>query len=242
MDGRLAPTSPRRAALIAGVGYLAIFVLAIFANFFVIDGLLVPGDAATTFANVAESPLLFRAGIFSFLIVFVLDVAVAWALYVLFRSVSEDLSLLTAWFRLVYTVFLGVAAIFLFAALQLTGGSEYLSSFDPGQLGTQVLLHIDAFNYAWLVGLACFGVHLLMVAYLLSASGSAPRLLGWVLAVAGAAYVIDTSAHTLLANYDDYATVFLAIVAIPSVVGELWFAFWLLLRAGTDETAVAAGE
>ena len=54
--------SPRRAAIIAGIGYAAIFVLAIFANFFVREGLVVAGDAAATFANIAESETLFRAG------------------------------------------------------------------------------------------------------------------------------------------------------------------------------------
>jgi hypothetical protein len=47
--------SPRRAALIAGIGYLIIFVLAIFANFFVVEGLVVPGDATATVDNITGS-------------------------------------------------------------------------------------------------------------------------------------------------------------------------------------------
>jgi hypothetical protein len=234
MTIQLTETSPRKAARIAGVGYLIIFVLAIFANFFVRTGLVEQDDAAATFANIAESEFLFRTGIVSFLIVFALDVLVAWALYVVFKRVSKGVSLLTAWFRLVYTVFLGVAVIFLFLVLQMVGGAEYLAAFDAGQLDAQAMLLLDAFNYTWLIGLAVFGIHLMLVGYMMLASRIAPRILGIVLAVAGAAYVVDTTAISLLANYADYENVFLAIVAVPSVVAELAFAVWLLRGGGVQ--------
>ncbi|MFV9672988.1 MAG: DUF4386 domain-containing protein [Acidimicrobiia bacterium] len=238
MTSRIAETSPRVAARIAGIGYLIIFVLAIFANFVVREGLIDPDDAATTFANIADSEFLFRAGIVGFLAVFIVDVVIAWALYILFKSVNKELSLLTAWFRLVYTVFLGVALIFFFVVLDLVSGAGYLSAFEPGQLDVQVMLLLNAFNYAWLIGLAGFGIHLMLLGYLLLASDSAPRVLGILLAIAGAAYVFDTVANALLSSYAEYETVFLLIVAVPSVVAELWFAVWLLARGGVRQEAL----
>ncbi len=237
MTSRIAETSPRSAALIAGVGYLAIFGLAIYANFFVRTGLVEPNDAAATFSNISDSEFLFRTGLVSFLIVFILDVVIAWALYVLFKAASKQLSLLTAWFRLVYTVFLGVALIFFFGVLQLVGGAGYLTAFEPGQLDAQVMLLLEAFNYAWLIGLACFGVHLILIGYLMLASGLAPRVLGVLLAVAGIAYLIDTFAYALLSSYADYEAAFLVIVAVPSVVAELAFTVWLLARGGLPQEA-----
>jgi hypothetical protein len=135
----------------------------------------------------------------------------------------------TAWFRIVYTVFLGVAVIFSYQALQLISGAQFLTVFDTGQLEAQALLALDTFNSTWLIGLLAFGVHLVLLGWLLLKSHAAPRLLGYVLMVAGAAYVADTTAHTLLSNYVDYETVFLAIVAIPAVIAEGWMALWLLL-------------
>jgi hypothetical protein len=234
MTTRVPEVTPRRAALIAGAGYVAIFVLAVFANFVVIGGLIESGDAAATAANIMESEGLFRAGLVAFTIVFVVDVVVAWALYVLFRSLSRDLSLLTAWFRLVYTVLLGVALIFSFVALQLLSGADYLSVFGPGQVDAHALLAVDAFNYAWLIGLVCFGIHLILLGYLVVASGWTAKSLGYVLMVAGSAYIVDTLARALIADYSDVENLFLAIVAIPSVVGELWFTVWLLRKAGMD--------
>lgn len=241
MTSRLPETSPRRAALTAGIGYLVIFALAIFANFFVRTGLVESGDAAATAMNIRDSEGLFRAGLVAFLVIFLVDVVVAWALYVLFRSVQRDLSLLTAWFRIVYTVFLGVALIFFFVALQLLSDAAFLTAFDPAQLDAKTLLSLDAFNYAWLVGLAAFGVHLILLGWLSVESGFVPRLLAYVLMLAGAAYILDTVAHGVLASYADYETLFLVIVAVPSVIGELWLTLWLLVRGGKEPAAMEAG-
>lgn len=229
--------SARRYALIAGIGYVVLFVMAIFANFFVREGLVVAGDAAQTAANIAESERLFRAGMVGFMIIFLVDVIVAWALYVLFKKANENLSLVTAWFRIVYTVFLGVALIFFFQALQLLDRAEFLSVFSPEQINAQALVAIDTFNSTWLVGLLAFGVHLVLLGALVIQSKWAPKALGYVLMVAGVAYVADTLAHTLLSNYADVESVFLVIVAIPSVLAEGWFGLWLLFRGGKHQVA-----
>lgn len=224
--------SPRRAGQLAGVGYVLLFVLGIFANFFVRESLIVGNDPALTAANIAESQGLFRLGLVSFLAIFVVDVVVAWALYVLFRSYRADLSLVAAWFRLVYTVFLGVALVFFFQALQLLSNAEFLSTFDPAQLEAQALVALDTFNSTWLIGLVAFGIHLVFLGYIIVKSGFASKILGYVLIIAGTAYVVDTVAHSLLSNYQDYEMLFLAIVAVPSIVGEGWFGLWLLIKGG----------
>lgn len=230
-------TPRRRIALLAGISYLAVFALAIFANFFVRAGLVDPTDPAATFTNIADSEALFRSGLFSFLIVFLLDVAIAWALYVLFKSANKELSRLTAWFRLAYTVFLGVALIFFFLVLELASGGGQ-SAFGTGLAQAQVTLLLEAFNYTWYIGLAAFGIHLVLVGYLLRTSAMAPRLLSTLLMVAGAAYLIDTTAISLLSNYSDFENIFLAMVALPSVVGELALAIWLLRGANTRQPVV----
>jgi hypothetical protein len=242
MTNQVTETSPRRAALIAGVGYLFLFFLAIYANFFVREGLVDPDNAAATFTNIADSEMLFRAALIAFLIIFVLDIAIAWALYVLFKTVSQQLSLVTAWFRVVYTVFLGVALIFFFGVLQIIDGADFLNSFDQGQLDAQVAMLLEAFNYAWLIGLASFGVHLVLIGYLILSSKIASRALGIVLAVAGVAYMADTVFYTILPNYSEYENLFLAMVAVPSVIGELAFTIWLLARAGKPQVPSSALE
>lgn len=222
--------SPSAAARLAGWGYVAIFFLGVFANFFVLSRLVESGDPAVTLGNISDEEGVFRAGLVSFLVVFILDVAIAWALYVFFRGVGRDLSLLTAWFRLVYTVFLGVALVSFFLVLQLLNDEALQRASGAGQVDALVSLLLDAFNYAWLIGLACFGVHLILLGYLVLRSLNVPSVIGALLIVAGGAYLIDTLAHAMLASYEDYKDLFTAIVAIPAVVGEMSFALWLLLR------------
>jgi hypothetical protein len=241
MESTISRITERRAALLAGSGYLVLFFLAIFANFFVRSGLVDPDSVSVTYANITDSEGLFRAGMVAFLAVFVIDVGIAWALYLLFRRQRPEVSLLTAWLRLVYTVMLGVALVFLFLVVDFVSGQSSLEAFDLPQREAQVGLLLDAFNYAWLIGLVAFGVHVILLGYLTASTRAAPRALSVLLVVAGSAYIVDTLANALLPSYDDYASLFLAIVAIPAVIAELWFTFWLLFKGGTGGTPESVG-
>lgn len=226
---RPADAFPRsRAARIAGVSYLVMFVLAIFANFVVREGLIEPGNAAETVANISGSIGLFRLGLMAFVVIFVLDVVIAWALHVVFRDVNRDVSLAAAWFRLVYTVLLGVALVSMFQVLHLLGG-ESLGFLTSEQVNAQTMIELASFESAWLIGLVAFGIHLAMVGMLIVRSSLVARALGYVLIAAGVAYVLDTVARGLLADYDAVAGVFLVVVALPSMIGEGWLGLWLLL-------------
>ena len=217
----------RRAARIAGISYLAMFLLAIFANFVVRDGLIESGDAAGTVANISESIGLFRLGVVAFLAIFVLDVVIAWALNIVFRDVNRDLSLATAWFRLIYTALLGVALVPLFQVVQILGG-ESLGFLSSDQVTSQTMIELASFESTWLIGLVAFGIHLVMLGVLILRSGWVARALGFVLVVAGLAYVLDTLARGLLADYEAVAGLLLVAVALPSMIGEGWLGLWLL--------------
>jgi Domain of unknown function (DUF4386) len=219
-------TSGRTAARWAASGYLAIFVLAIFANFLAFAPVVQPGDATATADALRDSETSFRLGATAFLAIFLVDVVIAWALYALFRPVHRDLSLAAAWFRLTYTVVLGAALAFLFAALWLVDSpTAFGGASDEG-----ILLALQIFDFTWVAGLAAFGVHLLLIAVLLLRA-QGPRWIASLMMAAGAAYVADTVAHLVLSDYESYAGVFLAIVGIPSILGELSFTGWLLLVA-----------
>ncbi len=220
-----APLTPlRRIARIAGVSYLLMFALAIVANFLVLEGLVVEGDPLATTANIADSPGLMRTGILAFLLIVLLDVTLAWALQVVFRSVSRDWSIVMAWFRLGYSVILGVALVFLVQAL----ASATTAGASTDAQAMQTMQSIEAFQTTWLLGLSLFGVHLVLLGALVARSDFAPRVLGYILAFAGVAYVGDTVAHLALPDYSAVSGLFLALVAVPSMVGEGWLGIWLL--------------
>ena len=106
-------------ARVAGLMYLLVALLAPFAEFFVRKGLIVPGDPAATAANVVASESLFRAGFASDLAVFVMEVALAAVLFVLFRPVSRPLALVMAFARLAMATVLGFNLLHMLTGLQL---------------------------------------------------------------------------------------------------------------------------
>lgn len=233
MTHRAEDISPRTAARVAGAGLLAMAVLALFADFYVLERLVVVGDAATTVANIGDNEGLFRLGTAGFLIVAILDVVVALALYVFLKPVSERLAMLAAALRLAYAAILGIALVNLAQASALIGGDEYRAVLEPNRLHAQVMLFLDAFDYGWRrVGLVFFGLHLLVLGYLILKSDYVPSLLSVLLMAAAAGYLTDSFANILLPNYADYETAFLLIVAIPALIGELSLTFWLLFRGG----------
>jgi hypothetical protein len=220
---RSTDVSLRTAALVAGLGLLVMAILAAFANFYVLPNLVVPGDAKGTADNIMASGGLFRIGICSFLVAAVLDVVVAWALYVLLKPVNRSLSLLAAWFRVVYAAIFAMAISNLISALLLLNGSAYLNAIETDQLQAQAMFFLSAFDYGWEIGYAFFGLHLVILSYLVFRSGYMPRWLGLLLTLAGLGYLVDTFGKLLLPNYT-------LTIAQFTFVGELLLLIWLLWK------------
>ncbi len=200
--------SARTFALIAGGSYWIIFFAAIFANFFVLESL-----AIDPLAIVQQSHALVRAGIMAFMITVVFDVIVAWALYELFKE--HPLSVLSTLFRMMHAAIMGVAIFALPAVFTLNNNEE-------------ILKQVDTFNTIWLLGLFFFGIHIILLGKIIAK----PKIIAFFLIIAGIMYMMDTAAHFALPNYEAYASIFLALVAIPSIFGEMSFAIWLLIKGG----------
>ncbi|HKA67794.1 MAG TPA: DUF4386 domain-containing protein [Actinomycetes bacterium] len=232
MVGRTVVMSQRQVALIGGFAYVAISALALFANFLVLERLVDPDDAATTVGNIVTSEVLFRSGIAAFLIVFILDVVVAWALYVVFSRANRELSLLAAWLRVVYAAVASTALLSLLVVVQIVDDTGYATAFVEGERNAQAMLFLDAFDYGWSIGLVIFGAHLLILGLVIVKSAFAPRLMGILVALAGLGYLLDNLARVLFPNYQDYEGLFLLLVAIVAIPAEFWLTGWLLFRGG----------
>jgi hypothetical protein len=201
----------RTLSIIGGTSYLIIFFAAIFANFFALESII-----KAPIETVENNDLIVRISIIAFLITVVFDVIVAWALRELYRN--HSLTVLSTYFRMMHAAIMGVAISALPLALK-----------ETTQDG--ILLQVETFNYIWLIGLFFFGIHIL----LLSKIAIIPRIIKVFLAIAGVMYIVDTIAHFSLSNYSDFASVFLILVAIPSIFGEMSFALWLLIKGGNTE-------
>ncbi len=221
--------SLNKIAKITGIGYLVIFITGFYSNFFVIQNLIAPGEAELTVKNIIENELLFRSGILGFFIMVIADLLLAWTLYLFLKPVNEKLSLLSAWLRLVNATIFGFALVYLLNVLQLLKDTQYAILGLDFQ-NAQVMLSFGSFNYTWLIGLIFFGLHLLVLGYLIIKSGYIPKFLGVLLIIAGIGYLIDSFANFVIPNYSDFADLFMLIVMLPGIIGELSFTLWLLFR------------
>lgn len=221
-------SSLRTYARIAGVLYLVIIVCAGFSEGFVRSSLIVPGDADGTVANIMASEMLYRIGFVCDLIAFMSDAAVAVLLYVLLRPVSKPLSMVAASFRLLaHPAIATVNLLNHFAVLLLLRGSEYLSAFAPEQLNALVMVMLNAHHYGYLIGGAFFGIHCLLLGYLLTRSDLFPGWLGVLLIVAAFGYLIESFGGFLFPGHE---AVYLMIVLVPASVAELSLCGWLLIK------------
>lgn len=216
----------QRAARLSGVAYLVMFVLALVASATVMTRVVDLEDPQDAWAAVASGPGLVRAGALALLVVVVLDVVLAWGLHVILRRVDRDVSLAAAWFRLAYSAVLAVAVAQLLVVLRLVDGAAGPAS-DATVLAAASAL--ESFHATWMLGLALFGMHLVLVGVLLRRSRLTPAWMGPLLVVAGSAYVLDTVLRIALPDYDAVSATMLVVVAVPSVVGEVGLGVWLLV-------------
>jgi hypothetical protein len=212
----------RKIAFTAGCGLLLMALLAPFANFVVLQKLVVP-DATVTANNIMASEGLFRSGIAAFLVVIILDIVVAWALYVLLRRVNETIALLAAWLRLAFAAVFAYALVNLLDAVQMLGDTES-STLQPEQLHAQARASIASFDNGWQIGLAIFGFHLLGLGFLLIHSADFPRFLGVLVMVSGGGYLADSFGTILIPDYQ-------LTVAVFTFIGEALLIPWLFWKS-----------
>jgi hypothetical protein len=91
------------------------------------------------------------------------------------------------------------------------------------QRQAQALARIDAFGDVWNAALVLFGLHLLVLGYLAHRSRFVPRVIGVLLAVAGAGYVVDS----VVAVVAPHA---LPTLSTLTFLGEFLLALWLVTR------------
>src|SRR5919199_5120052 len=227
MPDRAPGTSPQLYAKVAGVIWLIVAILAPFAEFFVRQRLIVPGNVAATADNIVASESLFRAGFASDLVVFVIEVGLAAVLFVLFRPVSPILALVMSFARLAMVTILGLNLLNMFTALQLLTGPEYAAAFDQPQLQSLAYVFLNAQSYGYALGMAFFGLHLGVLGYLVYRSGFLPRILGILMVLSALGYLADSFTGFLVPQYSDTLAV---VVVVTALIGELPLTLWLLVK------------
>ena len=204
--------SLRTAALAAGVGLLLMAILSPIAYLNTFQSLVEFDDVALTAQNILNSSGAFQICIILLFTVALLDIIVAWGLYILLIPTNKNLSTLAALLRVIY------AGIFIFAISKL-----YLALQVITADGIQTMFHLKAFQSIWDMALILFGFHLLVLGYLAFKSGYIPKWLGSLIALASVGYIVDGLGKVISPNYS-------LNIAQFTFIGEVFLIFWLLWR------------
>ena len=216
-------TSLRKIAVITGIGLLIMAVLAPIVHMNIFPSIIITGDAQTTAINLKDSLFFFRIGILFFLIVAILDIIVAWGLYILVKPANKNISLLAAWFRILYAAILVVSLNNLLNIFQFTDNSIFLNVFDQNQANTQILYLFNSFQSLWDFSMILFSIHLLILGALMLMAKYIPKFLSILLIIAGIGYLIDGVGNILFVNYNFQ-------IAMFTFIGEVIMIFWLFWK------------
>jgi hypothetical protein len=220
--------SQRTAAKIAGFTGLFAFAIVVFANYALLNPLIVPGNAAETARNLVAHETQVRVIATCFLAYSASVIVLLAALYVILKPVNRGLALVGALFRLVFAFLWLLTTLNLLGALRLLGSASYLQVFEADRLQALARLSLAANFDDYYAGLPFFGLAATVCAYLWLKSNYIPKGL--------AAFGVISSAWCVICAF-----VFLIFPHFNKIVNDYWFdspmaifelvlSFWLLFK------------
>jgi Domain of unknown function (DUF4386) len=229
-------SSTKQQARVAGLLYLVLALIAPIGLLYVPGKLIVFENATATADNIRASEWLLRIGIASELIHQIIGVFLVLALYRLFKAVNET----HAKQMVILGALVSVPIVFVnvlneIAALVLVHGADFLSVFEKPQLDSLAYLFLRLHSQGITVASIFWGLWLFPFGMLVIRSGFIPRVLGFLLMIAGAAYLASAFATLVLPQYAPLV----GQVALPLEAAELPIIFWLVIWGAKTRPADA---
>lgn len=218
---------PKAYARAAGALYLLIILLGGFSEGYVMNTLVVSGDAAATARNIMAASGLWRLSVAGDLIVPLIAVPQLWIIYHLLKPAGRSLALLFVFLEIVSLSVESVSKLFLLMILPMLENVAYGHVFQSQQLFALTSMMLGAHNTCFNIALLFFGPDCFVTGYLIYRSGYFPKIIGALLALAGLAYTIGTLAFFLAPTFGDLISLPVQLVAL---IGEASFCLWLLAR------------
>jgi len=185
------------------------------------------GNATATINNIMAHQMLFRLGIVANIIGQIIFIFLVLALYRLFKEVDKGQARL-----MVALVIASVPITFMIilnqiAALILLSGAGFLSAFTPQQLQSLAMFFLTCYDHGIFIVGIFWGLWLFPFGYLTYKSGFLPKILGVLLMLGCAGYLVDAFTFLIFPAYHDIVS---QITTVPASIGEISMIFWLLFK------------
>ena len=220
-------TSPQLYARIAGALYLAVIALGIFAEGYVINHLVVSGDTATSAQNILASATLWNLSAFANMMLVLCVVPLSWLLYLLLRPANRNLIVLAVFFNLLSLAIEIISKLFQLLVKPILTSTSMAKAFEPTQLHALANFALRSHDIAFNIALILFGATCVIYGYLIFTSGYLPKFVGVLMQIAGVCYLIACFSALFAPSVANRIYPF---ILLPSLVGELSFCLWLLVK------------
>lgn len=219
----------------AGLIYLIIAVVGGFSIGYMPTVIVAEGNAALTFQNLLENQGLFRWGIAGDIAVIILEILLTVMIYQLFKTYSKTGITIATYSRIAMAIIMGMNLLnYMIPAIIMTQ-PDYMSAFSSEQLNALTHLFFKVHKYGELAWQIFFAIHLFTLGYVIRKSSIAPKWLGILMLLGGIGYAGDTFIQFTLMN-SELLTILFSSLLVFAVIGELWFAFWLLIKGVKTKT------
>tara|TARA_R110002049_G_scaffold101975_1_gene247300 strand:- start:649 stop:1338 length:690 start_codon:yes stop_codon:yes gene_type:complete len=220
-------------ARLTGILYLLVILLAGFSQGYVRGTIFIPDDPQVTLTNIISSEVLFRLGLISDLLAFMIDAVISILLYQLLKSVNKTIAAIASVFRILAHPAIGSLNLLNhYMALETASRSGLMSSLGIEQQEVWTMLFMNAHNAGYLLAGAFFGIHCLLLGILLYRSVLFPKVFGILMVLAAGGYMLETFGNFI---FPGYQFVLANIVGFSAAIGEISFTLYLLVK-GTRKT------
>ncbi len=221
----------KNTARLAGALYFIYIVIHVLANVIGRSNMIVFGDAAATAQNIMTLAWQFRIGYVTDLISAVLFLLTAWVLYVLLKSVNQNLALLFLLLNLGGVAVECVSDLFLVASQLVLSGADYLKVFQLDQLQALAMLSLYVYKNGSTIAQIFFGAWLFPLGYLVYKSGFLPRILGIVLMIHCCTWLMTFLQFFLFPGFDG-----ITYVSYPlGFIAEFGLTLWLVIMGVKEQ-------
>jgi hypothetical protein len=227
---RRVPDLKRYARIIGGL-YVVLFILGPMVFLNGKGAVFVFGDPQATADNVRGMGDAYRWGMGIEAVIFLVEVLLSGLLYVLFREVHRSIAFGAALARFGEAVIQGANLVTSALVLGVVTGGSALAALPAAQQDALLYLFQQANGAMVLVWGLFFGLHVVLLSWLVYRSGFLPRWLGVLLMLAGLGYLTQSFGALLVPSAAPMLDVVVVIAAVP---GELAFTLWMLVKGVSD--------
>ena len=225
------PDEIQRYARYAGVAMLLSIVFGALGEAYLPGKIIVSGNAAATAANIAAHPTLFRITFATYLVEGFCDIILCVLWYIILKPVHRNLALISAFIGVVSMITFAIAQSNFWASSIILKDAGGMTAFTEEQRTALAYLSVRISTMIASLFLCFYGTASAIRGFLIMRSGYLPKVLGVLLMIGGAGFILRSLTYILAPAYSS------SVMLIPMAIAGIPLTFWLLVK-GVDVVAL----